>query len=407
MSPRVLLLVPPADLRDRRIAGLTLLGRALRVASASTGPEPRVRIAARDDRDRASATLDASDDQILPIASALAELDGPALVFFGEIVVDKRLVTALAKETVGDSEIVTASSSGGPTRIYLVGATLARELGEHSLATLDAFETWARDRAQRSIAPSFDTASYAVTVKDRASEKAAVDALFASCIKPIDGIVSRNINRKVSLRISRILANTPVLPNHVTFACLCIALAAALIALRGDLISLAIAGTLFQLNSILDGVDGELARVKWAFSKFGEKLDSIGDDVANFSYFGALVHVAFANGQATLGMIGGTGLVLWALYLVFLWVRLRGTNGGDVMVVSQAALAESQGFWQRAIELGSLLMRRDAFVFLAFVFAICGRATWILPIVLGGGGSTFLFAVRETIRGLSSGGSRA
>jgi phosphatidylglycerophosphate synthase len=186
----------------------------------------------------------------------------------------------------------------------------------------------------------------------------------------------------------------------VTVVCMLIAFASAGVALIGTNLALAIAGTLFQLNSVLDGVDGELARVKWQFSKLGEKLDTIGDDLSNFSYFGAVTYVAHTRGESTLAMIGGVGLVVWAVYIAFLQWSLRGTGSGDVMVVSQNAAREAEGFWKKTIEGASKLMRRDFFVFLAFVLAVVGHATSILPVVLIGSTSSFVFAIAETVKRL-------
>jgi phosphatidylglycerophosphate synthase len=38
---------------------------------------------------------------------------------------------------------------------------------------------------------------------------------------------------------------------------------------------------LFQLNSIIDGVDGELARMRLEASVLGEWLDTVGDGLCN------------------------------------------------------------------------------------------------------------------------------
>src|SRR5690606_25641011 len=97
-----------------------------------------------------------------------------------------------------------------------------------------------------------------VRVHDGASRRRAVRQLFEACRKPVDGLVSRHINRRVSLFVSRLLVDTPVTPNMMTVATFGVALVAAAFAAQGGYVPLLIAGTLMQLNSILDGCDGEL-----------------------------------------------------------------------------------------------------------------------------------------------------
>ncbi|MCD6467393.1 MAG: CDP-alcohol phosphatidyltransferase family protein [Methanomicrobia archaeon] len=83
--------------------------------------------------------------------------------------------------------------------------------------------------------------------------------------KPTDGIISKHINRKVSIRISKILLKTGITPNHVSIITFLIALSAAFMFLRGNII---LGGILTQLTSIIDGVDGEIARMKNMQTKF-------------------------------------------------------------------------------------------------------------------------------------------
>jgi CDP-diacylglycerol---serine O-phosphatidyltransferase len=75
--------------------------------------------------------------------------------------------------------------------------------------------------------------------------------------------------------------NTPpgvrVLPNAVTVLALCAGLSAVQFALAGHF-ELAIAGTM--VASVLDGLDGRIARLLDATSKMGAELDSLSDGIA-------------------------------------------------------------------------------------------------------------------------------
>ena len=93
-----------------------------------------------------------------------------------------------------------------------------------------------------------------------------------------NGYVSRHINRKISEPVARLLTKTKVTPNQVTWMAFGIALMSFFSFILGQNI---IAGLLVQLSSIVDGIDGSLARLKGMTSEFGGFLDSILDRYAD------------------------------------------------------------------------------------------------------------------------------
>ena len=93
-----------------------------------------------------------------------------------------------------------------------------------------------------------------------------------------DGYISRHINRKLSEPMARLLAKTGVTPNQITWASFSIALLSFISFIFGQNIA---AGLLVQLSSIVDGIDGSLARRKSMTSEFGGFLDSVLDRYAD------------------------------------------------------------------------------------------------------------------------------
>jgi len=93
-----------------------------------------------------------------------------------------------------------------------------------------------------------------------------------------DGYISRHINRKMSEPMARLLAKTRVTPNQMTWAAFGIAFLSFASFVLGHNI---IAGILVQLSSIVDGIDGSLARLKGMTSEFGGFLDSVLDRYAD------------------------------------------------------------------------------------------------------------------------------
>ena len=93
-----------------------------------------------------------------------------------------------------------------------------------------------------------------------------------------DGYVSRYVNRRISDPIAKLLARTGITPNQVSWA----SFGLAAISFLSFIYNWNIAAGLFvQLSSIIDGVDGSLARLKGMSSVFGGFLDSILDRYAD------------------------------------------------------------------------------------------------------------------------------
>ena len=100
-----------------------------------------------------------------------------------------------------------------------------------------------------------------------------------------DGFLAHHLDRHLSWRIALRLGRSAVTPNQVTIANTALGLlASAIIAIGGYWAPLL--GIVMLLVSItIDGVDGELARMKLMQSDFGGMLDAVTDSVVNFAMF--------------------------------------------------------------------------------------------------------------------------
>lgn len=105
----------------------------------------------------------------------------------------------------------------------------------------------------------------------------AQNVLLRSLTKPDDGVISRNVNRKVSTLISRFLLKTPLAPNHLSIITLLLATLTAFILSMGTSLGFLLGGILIQFVSIIDGCDGEVARLKFLESRFGAWFDGVLD----------------------------------------------------------------------------------------------------------------------------------
>jgi len=126
--------------------------------------------------------------------------------------------------------------------------------------------------------------------------KKAESKLLSNLKKSSDGPVSRFLNRPISTRISRILTKTMISPNLVSLISFAISLWGAFFFFLGGYINLVIGGVLAQFASIVDGSDGEIARLKFKGTEFGGWFDAVLDRYADgILLFGLTFYVYFIN----------------------------------------------------------------------------------------------------------------
>jgi CDP-L-myo-inositol myo-inositolphosphotransferase len=114
--------------------------------------------------------------------------------------------------------------------------------------------------------------------------------------KSTEGPVSRALNRPLAEMAALTIARRApwVTPNMVSAAAFALAAAAAALIALGYL---AVGGLLVQLSSIVDGVDGSLARITGRASRSGGFLDTMLDRYADILvYAGIAWHLASTGG---------------------------------------------------------------------------------------------------------------
>jgi len=161
------------------------------------------------------------------------------------------------------------------------------------------------------------------------SRRLAQTALLQSLGKPTDGFLAKWIDRRVSRRLSSLLVQTSVTPNALTLLSLVLALVGAALLSLPDPLWSAGGALLFLVSTVLDGCDGEVARLKHKTSARGARLDILCDNVALIAIFlGIVIHVyrefrqttvLFLAAAVILGMIG----CMISEYLLILRPRVR------------------------------------------------------------------------------------
>ncbi len=222
---------------------------------------------------------------------------------------------------------------------------------------------------------------FLLAVPDAAAARQAEDLLFGALLKATDGIVSRAINRKISLAITRMLIRTALTPNQMTLIALGFGLAAIGLVGWGGAAMLVPGALLVQLQSILDGCDGEISRLKYIRSRLGEWLDQVGDDVVNVGFFAVAGWALWREGATVVGWVTLVGTVLHLVYQASLYAGLMFRGGGSGSITSirwwgqkdhVAAPAGPRTPFQVLKETVELAGRRDFFTFLYLPAALLG-----------------------------------
>jgi len=144
-----------------------------------------------------------------------------------------------------------------------------------------------------------------IDVDDKTDRKNAELLICNKLKKNTDGPISRILNRPISLIITKLLLKTRITPNQITIFSTIIGLVGASFFFSGEYFYLILGGIIIHIHSIVDGCDGEVARLKLRQSKYGGWLDSVLDRYVDAAIILGLVYGYWSiNGDITIWIIG-------------------------------------------------------------------------------------------------------
>ena len=231
------------------------------------------------------------------------------------------------------------------------------------------------------------------TVEDAVSAKSAERRLLGEYKLHYKQAMDIWFNSLFSLRISSLLVKTPLTPNQLTLFGLIIGLAAGLLFAQGDYWSGLMGGFLLAATAVWDCCDGDVARLKFMESDFGEQLDTICDNIINVFIFTGMM-VGMANSQGLAQAI-----------VPFLLLAL---GGGLIFIFIYFPEGGKGSFFQgtRLYEVIQVLASRN-FIYIIVLFAIAGKLDWFLWLA-GLGSNVFALSLylvkRKILHSTPSGG---
>jgi phosphatidylglycerophosphate synthase len=327
----------------RPVAGVPLLVRTILalqragverltlVGDATTPADPRIRCTV----ETAPALAAAADDRLRLVV-------GPGTV------IDERLVRELAA-SVRPGEVLEAERDGARVRVA-PGSLVAAA-------------------ATRRVAPRNGVLGPAA-----APPAAQARALLRGLENPRDGYLDRFVYRRLSRPLTAGLLRTRVAPNAVTVLGIASGVAGGLLLGRPGAVPTLAAIALLLASSVLDCIDGELARLRFAESRLGHWLDVVGDTVVHLALFGGIaLRLAAAGEMPSVGA------------LVLLATGVAGAFAAITLVEHAEERRRRVPGWENRVLDGLLspLSTRDWYVF-PVALAAAQRLDWLVPAAAGG-----------------------
>jgi phosphatidylglycerophosphate synthase len=371
------LLLPPTAASFRVVAGVPLIKRtalsALRCGFrvVAVGREYTDRLRALFDADERTRGIEVTDSTAVSVAGA------DVTVVPSDCLLTVATLARVGASTLNGRPLLFTAGGGAQAALCRSGMLDGLDIG--SLTAGGAEKLWVALRARGAEGRALD-GEVCARITDEHSV-ALAEAVLCERLRAdsagSDGPLAHYVDRRVSLRISRWLVRHPQLrPNHITIIGTAVGLLAAVVLGQGTYWN-GVAGTLlFLCATIIDGCDGEVARLTFRESSFGQRFDVITDNIVHVAIFVGLaagLHYQSPDGHYLLlmGILLG-GFTCTSAVTYFFLVRRPGfaTSGGTpVSWRGKVRRRLLQGF--------EALMNRD-FAYLLVVLAVVDRLCWFM-----------------------------
>ncbi len=251
-----------------------------------------------------------------------------------------------------------------------------------------------------------DVARHAATTPDekRGAERMLLQLLVKASE---DSPVSRYVYRPLSRPLTRLLLKTPITPNQVSYFVGVLGLAGCALTALPSHAALVWGALLVFLSCVIDGCDGEIARMKLQFSPFGAWLDTVIDEITQVSYFFAIGYHTYqhhpSNWLVMSIVLGGLSYVA-TIYAIYFFSIVVIKKGGSQYYEGDLEIVEAEGgpalrkrvkvstapAWAKALGQIFLYMIRRDFINLAALvvaafngYVVIYAGIWLGTIVAG------------------------
>jgi phosphatidylglycerophosphate synthase len=195
-------------------------------------------------------------------------------------------------------------------------------------------------------------AMLAIRIADPGQLAAAEATIRRASYKDTDAKIAR-FNRRISLPISIALIPTPLTANQLSIILVALGFYSAWLFSLGHYWTGVLAASLSLAASVLDGCDGEIARLKYQESALGCWIETFGDYSYYLAIFAGLtigaVRQTHWDGFYWLGGIALAGMLLSFGLLIFLRSRITAGRPEKLHAVAKARFQSEPTFWSRLV----------------------------------------------------------
>lgn len=227
--------------------------------------------------------------------------------------------------------------------------------------------------------------------------------LLGTMGKSQDGLISRFLNRPLSRRLSRVLLRydiTPIAWTMYAFALPCLAF---LFLAHGSYAGILAGAIIFQIYSVVDGCDGEIARATYQESERGGRIDDFLDMLGSILFVIGLGLGLFRS-ESSFYLL--EGLACAAVIAVNEWTlrrvkidaapaseKLRGAlypRHRRLLALSGSGLLGEKNLWWIL-----QFTKRDVAIFAFLILAALDQSPWILHLWLAVSSGTLALSLRS------------
>lgn len=330
-----------------------------------------------------------SPDIILQLSAKMAER---CLIINANLLFEKEFIHSIRAAAAGPGETVLCREGVHPLPAMEVPREAWGRLAAFTAERPRSIESCLRNLSQAApvrIAQK-PTALNTFLVRRHRDRLVAEKFLTEAIRHSTSGPIARYINKRLSLPVSLILSKLWVSPNAITGLNIVIGVFSGVFAADGHRYDVILLGALlFQLASIVDGCDGEVAKLTFRCSRFGQYADSLADNLSLGSFMTGLIAGYWRHTHSPVAFVAGAIMLLGTAITFFWMVRYlkRNTQSASLVTFDTDYLQRLSGQprWLLIfIRYGKYTLKKDVFSFAFLLFAIAGVLYWWLFITAFG-----------------------
>ncbi len=292
--------------------------------------------------------------------------------------------TALMLTVFGDAALADAAARSSCTRLESNhGASIV-------VGPAAAVAAWVRGSAGLPSLPRLRAGDDTILdLATRRSRRRATGVALRATEKATDGFVSRHFNRPISRACSRAALALGLSATGASLATLAFGLLTAFAASFPGYRAFVFTGLGFHLASVLDGVDGEIARSTLTESERGARVDTIVDQATYLACLGG-VTIGWVREGSGMAALASALAVIAALVLTLLWAArfvARHADNASFVFIDRSVRRAARETGRLPLRLAAALftlLRRDLFAVLFLAVSLTGQRALIPVLVLAG-----------------------